>query len=138
MFALRRSGGFIMRTTRLQACLPLAMLLALPSVANAANCYSVYDAQNRLAFQSTVSPVDLSERISQAMRERFPGGYLIIVPDDADCREFRTGPVTSPRFDTGKVESSRDQMLEAPLLRGAPTAGSADQGSGNNLTVRKR
>jgi hypothetical protein len=114
------------------------MLLALPSLANAANCYSVYDTQNRLAFQSTVSPVDLSERISQAMRERFPGGYLIIVPDDADCREIRTGPVTSPRFGTGKVESSRDTMIEAPLLRGAPTAGSAEQSSGNNLTVRNK
>jgi hypothetical protein len=121
--------------TRLQACFPVAMLLALPSLANAANCYSVYDAQNRLAFQSTVSPVDLSTRISQAMRERFPGGYLIIVPDDADCREFRTGPFTSPRFDSGKVEESRDQMLTAPLLRGAPSAGAAE-GSGN--AVRKR
>jgi hypothetical protein len=72
------------------------------------------------------------------MRERFPGGYLIIVPSDTDCREFRTGPVTSPRFDSGKVDTSRDQMIEAPLLRGAPTAGSSEQSSGNNLTVRKR
>ncbi|HEY2559715.1 MAG TPA: hypothetical protein VGI48_08420 [Caldimonas sp.] len=127
-----------MRTHRLQASFSLLLLLALPSLANAANCYSVYDAQNRLTFQSTVSPVDLSTRISQAMRERFPGGYLIIVPDDADCLEFRTGPITSPRFDSGKVETSRDQVIEAPLLRGAPTAGSAEQGSGNNLTVRKR
>ncbi|HEX4234100.1 MAG TPA: hypothetical protein VH041_07315 [Caldimonas sp.] len=114
------------------------MLLALPGLANAANCYSVYDAQNRLALQSTVSPVDLSTRISDGMRERFPGGFLIIVPDDVDCREFRTGPFTSPRFESGKVEESREQMLTAPLLRGAPAAGSAEQGGGNNLNVRKR
>ena len=115
-----------MRTT--QALLPLAVLLALPGVAGAANCYSIYDAKNQLAFQSTVAPVDLSGRISQAMRDGYPGGYLIIVPDDSDCRELRTGTFLSPRFDSGKVTESRDQTLMAPLLRGAATAGSNDSG----------
>ena len=116
-----------MRTT--QALLPLAVLLALPGVAGAANCYSIYNAKNQLAFQSTVSPVDLSGRISQTMRETYPGGYLIIVPDDSDCRELRTGTFLSPRFDSGKVTESRDQVLMAPLLRGAATAGSNDAGA---------
>ena len=67
-----------MRTTRLSALLPLGALLALPTLAGA-NCYSVYDAQNRLAFQSTVAPIDLSARISDGMRSRFPGGFFIKV-----------------------------------------------------------
>ena len=116
-----------MRTT--QALLPLAVLLALPGVAGAANCYSIYDAKNQLAFQSTVAPVDLSGRISQAMRDGYPGGYLVIVPDDSDCRELRTGTFLAPRFDSGKVTESRDQVLVAPLLRGAATAGSNDTGA---------
>ena len=116
-----------MRTT--QALLPLAVLLALPGVAGAGNCYSIYDTKNQLAFQSTVAPVDLSGRISQAMRDGYPGGYLIIVPDDSDCRELRTGTFLSPRFDSGKVTESRDQVLMAPLLRGAATAGSNDAGA---------
>jgi hypothetical protein len=115
-----------MRTT--PALLPLAVLLALPSVAGAANCYSVYTAKNQLAFQSTVPPIDLSGRISVAMRDAYPGGYLIIVPDDSDCREYRTGPSVSPRFDTGKAPEQREQIYEAPLLRGAATAGSNDAG----------
>jgi hypothetical protein len=135
-----------MRTTRLQRLLPIAVLLALPSLAGAANCYSIYDAKNRLAFQSTVAPVDLSTRISQSMRERFPGGYLIIVPDDADCREYRTGPVISPRFDSGKAAEVSDETLQAPLLRGAGAPVTNSEGavprdagtSGNNLTIRKR
>jgi hypothetical protein len=125
-----------MRTTRLLLA-PVAILLALPSLAGAANCYSIYDAKNQLAFQSTVSPIDLSTRISQTMRERFPGGFLIIVPDDGDCREYRTGPITSPRFDPGKAPELRDEMVVAPLLRdSAPTRDSVS--SGNNLNVRKR
>ena len=131
-----------MRTTRLQALLALAIPLALPSIASAANCYSVYDAKNQLAFQSTVPPIDLSTRISQSMRERFPGGYLIIVPDDADCREYRTGPVLSPRFDTGKAVEPTNEVMQAPLLRGAgaPVGSEAAREanrSGNNLTIRR-
>jgi len=115
-----------MRTT--QGLLPLAILIALPIVAGAANCYSIYDAKNRLAFQSTVPPIDLSGRISQTMRESYPGGFLIMVPDDGDCREYRTGPTLSPRFDTGKAPEARGEVFEAPLLRGAAAAGSSETG----------
>ena len=133
-----------MRTTRLHASLALAGVLALPGLAGAANCYSIYDAKNQLAFQSTVPPIDLSTRISQSMRERFPGGFLIIVPDDGDCREYRTGPILSPRFDTGKAVEASDQVMQAPLLRGATAPVGSEAGSrrdavrsGNNLTIRQ-
>ncbi len=79
-----------MRKSRLVALSSLAILLVLPSLASA-NCYSVYDTKNQLAFQSTIAPVDLSARISDGMRARFPGGHLIMVPDDRDCREYRCG-----------------------------------------------
>ena len=62
------------------------------------------------------------------MRQSYPGGYLVIVPDDADCREFRTGPTVSPRFESSKAPEAREQVLEAPLLRGAATAGNNDSG----------
>jgi hypothetical protein len=130
-----------MRTTH--ALLPLAVVLALPSLASA-NCYSIYDAKNQLAFQSSVSPIDLSTRISHEMRARFPGGYLIIIPDDADCRELRTGPVVSPRFEVTTVpgtEAPRNETIEAsPLLRGAgtaPTSGASVTRGGNNLTIKR-
>jgi hypothetical protein len=126
MFAPSSTAGSTMRPT--QALLSLAALLALPGVAGAANCYSVYNAKNQLAFQSTVPPVDLSQRISQSMRDSYPGGFLVIVPDDSDCREFRTGSTVSPRFENGKANASREQVYEAPLLRGAATAGSSDAG----------
>ena len=133
-----------MRKIRLTALLSLAVVLVLPSLASA-NCYSIYDAQNRLAFQSTIAPVDLSTRISDGMRARFPGGHLIMVPDDSDCREYRTGPTLTPRFEAGGArgaEQPPERMLEAsPLLRGTGT--NADlttreaARSGNVLNVKR-
>lgn len=133
-----------MRKTRLATLSSLAVLLVLPSLASA-NCYSIYDAKNRLAFQSTIAPVDLSTRISDSMRARFPGGHLVMIPDDGDCREYRTGPTLTPRFEAGGargIEQPAGRMLEAsPLLRG--TGGSADLTtreavrSGNALNVKR-
>jgi len=133
-----------MRKTRLIALSSLVVALVLPSVASA-NCYSIYDAKNRLAFQSTIAPVDLSARISDGMRGRFPGGHLIMIPDDSDCREFRTGPTVSPRFEAGGAagtEQPPERTIEAsPLLRG--TGASPDLTSreavrsGNALNVKR-
>lgn len=133
-----------MRTSRLHS-LAVAALLAVPGLASA-NCYSMYDAKNQLTFQSTVAPIDLSERISNAMRARFPGAFLVVIPDESDCREFRTGPTTSPRFDaTNTTQAAPREVLEAPILRGAAAPvtgsdGSASRGtvrSGTNLNVRR-
>jgi hypothetical protein len=133
-----------MRKTRFTALSSLAVLLVLPSIASA-NCYSIYDAKNRLAFQSTIAPVDLSTRISEAMSARFPGGYLVMIPDDSDCREYRTGPTVTPRFEAGVTsgtEPKPERTLEAsPLLRGTGT--NADlttreaARSGNVLNVKR-
>ncbi len=49
MFARQRHGRSTMRKTRLTALSSLAVLLVLPSIASA-NCYSIYDAKNRLAL----------------------------------------------------------------------------------------
>ena len=133
-----------MRKTRLLALSSLAVLVVVPSIASA-NCYSIYDAKNRLALQSTIAPVDLSTRISDGMRNRFPGGHLVIVPDDSDCREYRTGPTLTPRFEGGGAagtEPPPEHTLEAsPLLRGTGT--NADlttreaTRSGNALNVKR-
>jgi hypothetical protein len=133
-----------MRKTRLTGLSSLAFLLVLPSLASA-NCYSIYDAKNRLAFQSTIAPVDLSTSIADGMRARFPGGHLVMIPDDSQCREYRTGPTLSPRFEAGGARGTEpppERMLEAsPLLRG--TAPGADLTtreavrSGNALNVKR-
>jgi hypothetical protein len=141
MFARHRHAGSTMRTNRLPTLVSiLAPLALLPSLASA-NCYSIYDAKNRLAFQSTVAPIDLSTRISEAMRARFPGGFLIMIPDESDCREFRTGPTTSPRFDAGGTPGAGpkpEQVLEAsPLLRSTGGSSSTTREAGRNGNVKR-
>ena len=124
--------------------LPILAALAVPAIAEA-NCYSVYDAQNRLSFQTVVAPIDLSRPISDAMRARFPGGYLVMIPDDSACRELRSSGV-QPRFDTvGLVPGSAtpaEQALQAsPLLRGTRSSGLGDSAgpgaSDNNVATRE-
>ncbi|MEO8081624.1 MAG: hypothetical protein ABI641_13915, partial [Caldimonas sp.] len=73
---------------RIATCLVVSAVLAAPAAASA-NCYSMYTSQNQLTYQSTVTPIDLSMRISDAMRARFPGGFFVMIPDDSDCREIR-------------------------------------------------
>ncbi|MEO6364258.1 MAG: hypothetical protein ABIO71_13590 [Caldimonas sp.] len=111
---------------RLTPCLTFAATLVLPVLAHA-NCYSVYDAQNRLAFQSNEAPIDLSRRISDAMASRFPGSYLVMIPDESACREVRSGPVVRPRFDAlglGASPNIGERALQtSPLLRGTRVTG---------------
>lgn len=122
---------------RTATCVFVSALLAAPAMASA-NCYSVFT-QNRLVYQSTATPIDLSRRISDAMRERFPGSYFVMVPDGADCPEVRAGGATTrPRLDAvGRVpgaEVSPDQLIEAsPLFRQVPASGGSEaalRGSG--------
>ncbi len=134
-----------MRTNRHLAFLAITIALATPGLAKA-NCYSVYDANNQLISQSTVSPVDLSKRISESMGERLPGGHLVMVPNDRTCREVRTGSTLMPRFGAGGArgaEARPDRLVEAsPLFQGAKTSVSnvsTPQGSaaGNSLNIRR-
>jgi hypothetical protein len=85
MFAAPNRQSPTMRNT---ARLTLALLLSAPALAHA-YCYSMYDTNNHLSFQSTVAPVDLSQRISDVMAQRFPGRHLVITTDTSDCREVR-------------------------------------------------
>ena len=135
-----------MRTPRLSILAPLVVLAALP-IGAAANCYSVYDGQNRLVFQSTVSPIDLSGRISETMRQRFPGTFLVMLPDDSECREMRTGQVVT-RFTPsvpGAVRSPDEVLTASPLAGGTGTAGPINSDgssmatrSGNNLNIKRK
>lgn len=141
---------------RITPCLTLLAALAIPALAEA-NCYSVYDSQNRLTFQSNVAPIDLSMRISDAMRPRFPAGFMVMIPDESLCREFRSGGTVQPRFDNlARANSTpNNELLQAsPLLRDTRATGYGGElggtspvndvssreaaRSGNNLNVKRR
>lgn len=111
--------------------LGLCSLAVLPFAAQA-SCFSIYNPQNVLIYQSTITPVDLSLLIADATRQRFPGSFLVMTPSEERCSELRTsGGTVRPRFDRlGRTPRSGlppDQTLQAsPLYTNtAPTQSSA-------------
>lgn len=52
---------------------PLLAFGAGPALA----CYSVYDAANRLVYQSQTPPVDMARPLHETLPARFPGGHMI-------------------------------------------------------------
>lgn len=84
--------------------MPTWKLLLLPAVALAsmqafAGCYTVYDHDNRVLYQSAKPPVDLSQPIHDTLPQRFPGGSMVFDTEGA-CPVVTTvamgngGPVT--------------------------------------------
>lgn len=56
----------------------MPILLLIPLVAQSM-CYTVYDASDKLLYQSTNSPVSLKgSSLREAVQQRFPGGAMII------------------------------------------------------------
>jgi hypothetical protein len=64
--------------------LSAALLAGIPSP-GAAMCYIVYDAQSRIIYRNTLTPVDLTGPISKAVQTKFPGAQLVIMDDISGC-----------------------------------------------------
>ena len=128
---------------RLLAQLSIPLLVALPAVAEA-NCYFVYTGQNQLIYQSTIAPIDLSKRISDAISVRFPGDYMVMIPDESACNEFRAGGFVQPRFaqvggNSASAGSADPALLASPLLRNSRAPGSPSQSAlDNNAATQAR
>ena len=63
---------------------PLILLAGLLPPPALAVCFTVFDG-DRIVYRNLETPVDLSEPISDAMRDKYPRGQLIISPDDENC-----------------------------------------------------
>lgn len=88
----------------------IAFATTLPSLASA-SCFSIYSGQDKLVYQSTVNPVDLSLPLSQALRPRFPNSLMVMDPDDSSCTEV--GPGSSSA--RGEVRDASRSMSTGPL-----------------------
>ena len=62
-----------------------AVLLGAMPTYGAAMCYIVYDAQSRIVYRNTTTPIDLSGQITPALRAKFPGSLLVITDDMTGC-----------------------------------------------------
>ena len=94
----------------------LAVVIALltPEIASA-SCYSVLNSTGRLVHRSRVSPIDLSQSISQEMSRQLPG-YHLTITDDAGCTEFSEG-----KLPYGKSAAAKPGISTATVRTPAKT-----------------
>lgn len=91
----------------------IALLVALAPLHAAAACFTVFDNQNRIIYRDTVSPIDLTGPVTDALRAKFPGGHLVISGEDQKCIPIVPG---SP-VDTRGVAMSSAPPEATPIVR---------------------
>ena len=57
-----------------------------------AACFTVFDAADRVVYQSTAPPVDISRPISQAVAAVYPRNYHLLMADDSYCPGIDEAP----------------------------------------------
>lgn len=62
----------------------LLSILVSASSTVSAFCYTVISQGNKMVYRATGAPIKLSTRISESLPEKYPGGHLIVKPDDSD------------------------------------------------------
>jgi len=117
---------------------PLIGLLAafaatiVPATASA-SCFFIYNGKNELVYRSTIAPVDLSRPISDAVRSRFPGGHLVMIPEEKGCPDLlisgeSTLYSTLGFSNQGSSRRSTSAIEASPLFRNGGARPGADAG----------
>ncbi|TFY98747.1 hypothetical protein [Ramlibacter rhizophilus] len=75
-----------------------------------AQCYTVYDAQNRVLYHARQSPVDMSRPLHETVPAAFPGGHLVF-DNFSQCDELR--PLVPP-IAAAPTEPDTARMGAAP------------------------
>ena len=116
----------------------VTLVASLAPGAASASCFFIYGPTNQLVYRSTITPVDLSRPISESMRARYGGGYLVMIPDETGCPDllaggesklFATLGFTTPG--SGRTTSAIDA---SPLFRGVGARPGSDS-SGSSTTA---
>ena len=89
----------------------LAAAAAL-AVGPALACYTIYDAGNRMVYNSELPPFDMSRPLHQSMGAAYPGSHLVFEPG-ASC------PVESPARSAARPPAFNGR---SPLLTNVATA----------------
>ena len=108
---------------------PLIVVLIALLIQNAsANCYIVYDRDDRVVFRSSSTPVNLSQPIREQVQRQWPGGALIIAADSDSCSAI------DARAQAQSVGSRFGvlDILENIAERGGAESMSAGGGSGSS------
>jgi hypothetical protein len=96
--------------------LKLALLAGLTLAgANAMACYTVYDASNRVIFQSVEAPVDMSQPLHTALARKFPAGASMVFNQGASCTPVSLAQVARPAGGAIPVNTIRMERDGKPM-----------------------
>jgi hypothetical protein len=98
--------------------------------ANAMACFTVYDGNNRVVYQGTESPVDMSRQLHEAVGQRFGSGASMVFNQSNTCTPVSIAQVARPTgrdVPPGTIRMERTGRTagpssEAPLLTDRVTA----------------
>ncbi len=120
--------------------------------ANASSCYTLVDQKNAVVFQSTKSPIDLSRKISDEIKVKFPGQHLIITgsedcPDinkltskDSGKNNFESNSADLSnlfsQYESTSFDSSSNQSANYSILRSNSQGSSSSYRPGTDVYVK--
>jgi len=97
------------------------LALSLASVQAMAQCYTVYDRDERVVYQGRESPVDMSRPLHETVPGLFPGGHLVLDNFTQDCGAVRPTMAMVPT--AGKMTGAPDtRTMGAGPRGGGPSA----------------
>ena len=99
----------------------VAIVFTLLTVSSAwSSCFTIYNAKNDVLYQSTETPIDLSQSISRQIAARYPKHHLVMVDRSDLCAEVR--PIEKSSEDQGRTGASEKTFMDSPLFRNAAAA----------------
>jgi hypothetical protein len=102
---------------------PLILLAGWLPLHATAVCFTVYEG-DRIVYRDTVTPIDLSGPISEALPAKYPGGRLLINPENDHCTLI--SPVTAVNIrapaEAPAPIASAQPVAAAPQAAPAPAA----------------
>lgn len=106
---------------------PLILFAGLLPLPASAVCFTVFEG-DRIVYRDLATPIDLSQPISDGMRDKYPRGQLIIAPENDLCTQITL--VTS-------VNIRAPAEAPAPMAPAKPAAPgpTADMGKAAAATV---
>ena len=117
--------------------LVIAVLTGLLMQSASANCYMVYDREDRLAFRSMSTPVNLSQPLREQVQRQWPGGALIIAADSDACSTVDVRAQAQSLGSAGSLGNRLENMSERSVGESmASWGGSGKTYSGNDVNVR--
>jgi hypothetical protein len=106
---------------------PLILLAGWFPLHASAVCFTVYEG-DRIVYRDTVTPIDLAGPISDALPAKYPGGRLVINPENTHCTLISPVTAVDIRSPAEAPSPMASAQPVAPAQQSAPAPAEAGMG----------